>query len=87
MGRVTFGAIGGATTHAIENHFADRPLTEGIGYAATVGGLGGAATGKLVQLSGGGWQAQTAWQLEMYAVGREVQQLNPSNQQRHDARQ
>jgi hypothetical protein len=80
--RTAFGAAAGATTHAIENHYADRPLAEGVSYAAAVGAVGSAAAAKLVQLFGGGWPANVAWQPGIVAVEHGVQLANPANQQR-----
>lgn len=82
VGRAAGGALVGAGMHAGENYIADRPLTEGIGYAAAVGAIGNAATGKLVQLSGGGWPSNAAWRPGMMAIEHGVQLGNPVNQQR-----
>ena len=78
---VVRGTLMGAGGQLYENIKHDQPLDNGMVYAATVGAIGGAAAGKLVQLSGGGWPANVAWQPGIVAVGQGVQLANPADQQ------
>jgi hypothetical protein len=78
---VVRGTLMGAGGQLYENIKHDQPLDNGMVYAATVGAIGGAAAGKLVQLSGGGWAGNVAWQPGIVAVGQGVQLANPADQQ------
>lgn len=79
--RTAGGALVGAGGQLYENIKHDQPIDNGMVYAATVGAIGGAAAAKLVQLSGGGWQAEAAWQSGIIAFGQGIQLANPADQQ------
>ena len=84
IGGAAVGAGFGISGQIYENVKNDQPITNGVGYAATIGAVNGVVTGKFVQLSGGGLAGNAAWQPGIVAAGQGIQLGNPANQQRCD---